>query len=80
MIENENVWHALSELDTNALFLVDTKGIIRNINKGVTSLFGYSAHEIVGELLRLGADYAQGYHYSQPVHLKTLIAGTAEML
>jgi diguanylate cyclase (GGDEF)-like protein/PAS domain S-box-containing protein len=53
MIENENVWHALSELDTNALFLVDTRGIIRNINKGVTTLFGYSTHEIVGNPVEL---------------------------
>ena len=49
MIENEYVWHALSELETNALFFVDTEGVIRNINKGVTTLFGYSAHEIIGQ-------------------------------
>jgi diguanylate cyclase (GGDEF)-like protein/PAS domain S-box-containing protein len=49
MIENEYVWHALSDIDTNALFFVDTEGIIRNINKGVTTLFGYSAHEIIGK-------------------------------
>ncbi len=49
MIENEYVWHALSELDTNALFFVDTEGVIRSINKGVTTLLGYSAHDIVGK-------------------------------
>ncbi len=49
MIENEYVWRALSDLDTNALIFVDTEGIIRNINKGVTALFGYSSHEIVGK-------------------------------
>ena len=49
MIENEHFWHALSELDTNALFFVDIDGVIRNINKGVTTLLGYSTHEIVGK-------------------------------
>ncbi len=49
MIENGNIWRALHELDTNALFFVDTEGIIRNINKGVTTLLGYSTYEIVGK-------------------------------
>lgn len=49
MIENEYIWRALSELDTNALIFVDTEGIIRNINRGVTKLFGYSSHEIIGK-------------------------------
>jgi diguanylate cyclase (GGDEF)-like protein/PAS domain S-box-containing protein len=49
MIENEYIWRALSELDTNALIFVDTEGVIRNINRGVTKLFGYSFHEIIGK-------------------------------
>jgi len=48
MIENKYVWHALSELETNALFFVDTEGVVRDINKGVTAILGYSADEIVG--------------------------------
>jgi diguanylate cyclase (GGDEF)-like protein len=49
MIEKEYVWRALSELETNVLIFVDTEGIIRNINKGVTKLFGYSLPEIIGK-------------------------------
>jgi len=49
MIETQNICRALSEIDTNALFFVDTEGVIRNINKGVTTILGYSADEIVGK-------------------------------
>ncbi|MGD9160732.1 MAG: EAL domain-containing protein [Desulfobacteraceae bacterium] len=53
IIGNEYIWRALDELETNALLFVDTTGIIRDINNGVTRLFGYAAHEIVGEPVEL---------------------------
>lgn len=51
IIENEHIWRALDELDTNALVFVDTRGRIRDINRGVTTLFGYGTHELVGKKL-----------------------------
>lgn len=48
-IENEFILRALNELDTNALFIVDKEGFIRNINKGVTKLLGYREHDIIGK-------------------------------
>jgi len=36
IIENEYVWRALDELETSAMVLIDTKGVISGINKGVT--------------------------------------------
>ncbi len=48
-IENEFVWRALNDLDTNALLIVDKKGVIRNINRGVTKHLGYSEHDIIGK-------------------------------
>lgn len=39
MIEIEYVWRALNALETNALVLVDTEGVIRNINKVGLSSF-----------------------------------------
>jgi diguanylate cyclase (GGDEF)-like protein/PAS domain S-box-containing protein len=53
MIEDEYIWYALKELDINALFFVDTEGVIRYTNKGVTSLFGYSSHDLIGKTVEL---------------------------
>jgi diguanylate cyclase (GGDEF)-like protein len=52
-IENDSIWHALDEIDTNALIFVDVDGVIRNINKGVTRLLGYSADEVIGKKVEI---------------------------
>ncbi|HOO89600.1 MAG TPA: EAL domain-containing protein [Syntrophales bacterium] len=52
-IANKYVWRAFDELETNAILMVDTKGFIRRINKGVTTLLGYSSGEIIGQKIEL---------------------------
>jgi diguanylate cyclase (GGDEF)-like protein len=52
-VENDSIWRALDEIDTNALFFIDVSGVICNINKGVTRLLGYSEDEIIGKRVEL---------------------------
>ena len=49
LIDYENVWKAIDELETNAIILIDNKGFIRKINKGVTAILGFSEHDLIGE-------------------------------
>ncbi len=53
LIDNEYIWRAIDELETNALLFVDNEGVIRNINKGVTTLLGYKTHEIIGKKIEI---------------------------
>ncbi len=49
----ENVWHAIDELETNAILLVDSEGYIQEINKGVTSLLGFNEHDLIGKRVEI---------------------------
>lgn len=44
----ENRIHAIDEVKTHAILLVDEHRIIRQINKGVTAIMGYSEHDVIG--------------------------------
>lgn len=58
----------------------DVEGMINSAkSRGLEIVAEYAEHEgIVAELGRLGADYAQGYHFSKPVPLETLIEDAAD--
>ena len=53
----------------------DVEGIINSAKvRGLEIVAEYAENkEIVAELKRLGADYAQGYHFSKPIPLETVI-------
>ncbi len=51
--EKEYFLRGIDELDTDALFFVDSGGIIRYINKGVTTLLGYSLYEAIGQPIEI---------------------------
>jgi len=53
ILDNKHIWDALSEVDTNALLFVDTNGIIRDLNKGVTTIFGYHSDELLGQPIEI---------------------------
>jgi len=53
----------------------DVEGMINSAKiRGLEIVAEYAENEeIVAELKRLGADYAQGYHFSKPISLETVI-------
>ncbi|MCI5221198.1 MAG: EAL domain-containing protein [Candidatus Electrothrix sp. AR4] len=48
LIQNEDILNALDELETNAIIVVDHKGFVQKINKGVTAILGYNANDLIG--------------------------------
>lgn len=53
LMSYENIWHAIDELNTNAIILIDVEGVIRKINKGVTFHLGYREHDIIGKKIEI---------------------------
>lgn len=45
----ENVWSTIEEIDTNAILLINIEGYIENINRGFTTILGFSKSDIVGK-------------------------------
>lgn len=50
---NTSIWNAISEIETNAIILIDKEGYVQKTNKGLTAILGFSENDIIGKSIEI---------------------------